>query len=147
MDQTAPIILGRDNGIEVFSVQDGGNVRIADSASDHYYTITRSDIAADRNLALPLLTADDTFDVLGLAQTFSARKTFGAGVTISSGQVIEGTEAAAPGTPAAGQVILYAKSGTPGEWCSKDDAGVETCMSAGSGGSSDPSLYIAYGGL
>ena len=45
-----------------------------------------------------------------------------------------GTESSAPATPAAGKVALYAKSGTPGEWCSKDDAGVETCMSAGSGG-------------
>lgn len=48
--------------------------------------------------------------------------------------IIRSTEAAAPATPAAGQVALYPKSGTPGEWCSKDDAGVETCMSAGSGG-------------
>lgn len=128
-----------------------GGLRLAalsvlDSASNNYYTLTRSDLAADRNLALPLLTADDTFAVLGLAQTYTARRTFGAGLTLSSGQVIEGTEAAAPGTPAAGQVILYAKTGTPGEFCAKDDAGTETCMSAG-GGSSDPSLYIAYGGL
>jgi hypothetical protein len=129
---SADLVTVRDNGSIVFQVQDGGNLRIADSALDHRYTITRSDLAADRNLALPLLTGDDTFAVLGLAQTYSARKTFGAGITLSSGQVIEGTEAAAPGTPAAGQVILYAKSGTPGEWCSKDDAGTETCMSGGS---------------
>lgn len=47
---------------------------------------------------------------------------------------LTGTEAAAPATPASGKVIFYAKSGTPGEFCAKDDAGVETCMSAGGGG-------------
>lgn len=47
---------------------------------------------------------------------------------------ITGTEGAAPATPASGKVVFYAKSGAPGEFCSKDDAGVETCMSAGGGG-------------
>jgi hypothetical protein len=59
----------------------------------------------------------------------------GGKLLLASGNYIEGTEAAAPGTPAAGQVIFYAKSGAPGEFCSKDDGGTETCMSAGSGGS------------
>lgn len=40
------------------------------------YTIVPSAIAAARNLTLPLLTADDTVAVLGLAQTFTAAKTF-----------------------------------------------------------------------
>lgn len=44
-------------------------------------------------------------------------------------------EIVAPATPAAGKVAIYAKTGSPGELCSKDDAGVETCMSAGSGSS------------
>lgn len=47
---------------------------------------------------------------------------------------LEGTEGSAPAAPASGKVRFYAKSGTPGEFCSKDDAGVETCMSAGGGG-------------
>ena len=59
----------------------------------------------------------------------------GGKLLLASGNYIEGTEAAAPAAPAAGQVILYAKSGAPGEFCSKDDGGTETCMSAGSGGS------------
>lgn len=45
-----------------------------------------------------------------------------------------GTEGAAPATPAAGKVVLYAKTGAPGVFCSKDDAGVESCMGAGGGG-------------
>ena len=49
-----------------------------------------------------------------------------------------GTEGSAPATPASGKVLLYPKSGAPGEWCSKDDAGVETCMSAGGGGGGAP---------
>ena len=61
------------------------------------------------------------------------------------GDELEGTEAAAPGTPAAGKVLLYPKSGTPGEWCSKDDAGVETCMSAGGGGGAPTTLDYLVG--
>ena len=41
-------------------------------------------------------------------------------------------EAAAPSTPASGQVVTYAK--TDGLMYSKDDAGTETLMSAGGGG-------------
>lgn len=41
--------------------------------------------------------------------------------------------ALAPATPAAGKVILYPKS--DGLWYSKDDAGTETVLSAGPGGS------------
>ncbi len=47
---------------------------------------------------------------------------------------LEGTESSAPATPASGKVALYAKTGTPGVFCSKDDAGVETCMGGGGGG-------------
>jgi hypothetical protein len=42
------------------------------------------------------------------------------------------TEAAAPSTPAAGKVVIYAK--TDGLMYSKDDAGVETLVSGGAGG-------------
>ena len=43
-----------------------------------------------------------------------------------------GSEAAAPGTPAAATAILYVKA--DGLWYSKDDAGVETLVSGGTGG-------------
>lgn len=70
----------------------------------------------------------------------------GASVTITGadtittpviGSYLEMSEAAAPATPAAGVVRLYAKNSATAEFCSKDDAGTETCMSAGSGGSGD----------
>lgn len=44
------------------------------------------------------------------------------------------TEAAAPSTPAAGKVVVYAKA--DGLMYSKDDAGTETLMSGGAGGGS-----------
>jgi hypothetical protein len=47
-------------------------------------------------------------------------------------------EAAAPATPASGTVIAYAK--TDGLLYSKDDAGVETLVSGGSGGGGAPSV-------
>lgn len=78
--------------------------------------------------------------VLLLASRASAQGIEADGWTLKNptitGSGITQTEAAAPSTPAAGKVVFYAKSGTPGEFCSKDDAGVETCMSAGSGGGS-----------
>jgi hypothetical protein len=43
------------------------------------------------------------------------------------------TEVAAPASPAAGFVAVYAKLAS-GELCSKSSAGIETCMSAGGGG-------------
>ena len=46
-----------------------------------------SAITAPRNLTIPLLTADDTLAVLGLAQTFSAVKTFSAIPVMSGGAV------------------------------------------------------------
>lgn len=52
---------------------------------------------------------------------------------------LDATEAAAPSTPAAGKVRVYAK--TDGLLYSKDDAGTETALgSSGGGGASDPIL-------
>jgi len=48
---------------------------------------------------------------------------------------LDGTVAAAPGTPAAGKLRLYAKTGKV--LAVKDDAGVETVLGAGGGGGSD----------
>lgn len=55
-------------------------------------------------------------------------------------------EAAAPSTPAASRVVIYAKS--DGLMYSKDDAGVETLMSSGSAGNvSTDALWDAKGDL
>jgi hypothetical protein len=51
---------------------------------------------------------------------------------------LDGTVAAAPATPAAGKLRLYAKTGKV--LAVKDDAGVETVLGAASGGSSYPPL-------
>lgn len=47
-----------------------------------------------------------------------------------------GAEGAAPGTPAAATAILYVKA--DGLWYSKDDAGVETLVSGGAAGMTNP---------
>ncbi len=51
-------------------------LNIRNPADTFSYNIVSSAIAANRNLTLPLLTADDTVAVLGLAQTISGVKTF-----------------------------------------------------------------------
>jgi hypothetical protein len=48
---------------------------LGDSNASHNYIFAGSDITANRTITLPLLTANDTFAVLGLAQTFTAKQT------------------------------------------------------------------------
>lgn len=57
------------------------NFALFNPAKTFQYNFRTSAIAANRDITLPLLTANDTFDVLGLAQTFSATKTFDAGAS------------------------------------------------------------------
>jgi hypothetical protein len=78
----APIAIFRDNGTPVFSIEDGGNPKLSDSTGGQFYTIAKSNLAADRQLNLPLLTGTDTFATLGLAQTFDLLQTFTGGVTL-----------------------------------------------------------------
>ncbi len=73
----------------VINVSGSGNVLdLYNPANTYIYTIVTSAIAASYTLTLPLITANDTIDVLGLAQTFSAAKTFGAGLSLSNSQAI-----------------------------------------------------------
>jgi hypothetical protein len=67
------------------STFNSGILRIGNATNTQFYTIVGAAIVAARQLNLPLITATDTFAVLGLAQTFSAAQTFGAGITISAG--------------------------------------------------------------
>ncbi len=55
-----------------------------------------------------------------------------------------GSEGAAPSTPASATAILYVKA--DGLWYSKDDAGVETLVSGGSGGLATIQFVIDGGG-
>ncbi|MBY0263462.1 MAG: hypothetical protein K2Q20_14040, partial [Phycisphaerales bacterium] len=119
------------------------------NTTDHYFTFTSpTDSGADAERFIPLAsfglsvtghTAARTmtipnadFTAVGLAdvQTLT-NKTF---TTPVINNYLDMAEAAAPATPSAGVVRLYAKNTATAEFCSKDDAGVETCMSAGSGG-------------
>jgi len=58
-----------------------------------YYIINSSAIAADRNLTLPALTADDTFGVLGATQTYTGAKTFSLGTTFNGALTVRPTAA------------------------------------------------------
>ena len=60
---------------------------IRNPADTFSYTVVASAITAARNLTVPLITADDTLAVLGLAQTFSAVKTFSAIPVLSGGAI------------------------------------------------------------
>jgi len=58
-----------------------GTFNIREGQTTQVYTIAPGSISADRTLTLPAATGDDTLASIGLAQTFSAAQTFGAGVT------------------------------------------------------------------
>src|SRR3990167_11044788 len=60
---------------------------VRNPADTFSYTIVAGAITAARSLTLPVITGTDTVDVLGLAQTFSAIKTFSAIPVMSRGAV------------------------------------------------------------
>lgn len=94
------------------------------------------------NAARPAATAvpigtlyyDTTNSSLGRSNGTSWESVEGAAGLADQGTItyLDATEAAAPGTPAAGKVRIYAK--TDGLFYSKDDAGVETVVTGGGGG-------------
>jgi len=55
--------------------------QISNAGGTFAYTLVGGAIGASYNLNLPVITANDTFAVLGLAQTFSATQTFTAAAT------------------------------------------------------------------
>ena len=79
--------------------------KIRNPANTFSYIIVGAAILADRNITLPLLAANDTMAVLGLAQTFSAIQTFTAAPIFNS--YIEQKEVSAPTTPAATYNRIY----------------------------------------
>jgi len=52
-----------------------GKLRIANPANTFHYDFTSAAIVANRSLLLPLLSANDTLAVLGIAQTFTGKIT------------------------------------------------------------------------
>lgn len=75
---TGKLLRLRNQTIDRFTVESDGSIKIANPAGSFMYSILPSAIAANYNLTLPLLTANDTVTTLGLAQTFTASKTFSA---------------------------------------------------------------------
>ncbi len=72
IDVSASIV----NGLGVMRINTltryrSGKLSLRDSGNDHNYIFLTSNLAANRNLTFPLLTADDTVAVLGLPQTFT----------------------------------------------------------------------------
>mgnify|MGYP001602780408 FL=1 len=77
---TSISFLKYDDEIQVQSVETA-TLRIINPAFDAEYDIVPAAITAARQLNLPLITATDTFAVLGLAQTFTTGvKTFNSGL-------------------------------------------------------------------
>lgn len=77
------------NGVNIFGVTNDNVIQLNNPANTFKYLITPAALTtADRILNLPLITGTDTFSVLGLAQTYSAAKTFTATVTITDVDVV-----------------------------------------------------------
>ena len=65
-------------------------LKIRENGDEFTYDIISGDIGQNWNLTLPNITSNDTFAVLGLAQTFSAAITFSGGIA-NSGTIAAGT--------------------------------------------------------
>jgi len=60
-----------------FNITKLNSISINDSANNNTFTISSSvDLAADRTINLPLVTADDTFAMLGVSNRFTENNTF-----------------------------------------------------------------------
>jgi hypothetical protein len=87
-------LTGNGTGVASTIVLDNGRTEISavpwlrDSASDHWYKFAVSNLAADRTITLPLLTANDTFVFADFSQTLTNKTltspTIGTGVTLST---------------------------------------------------------------
>jgi len=53
----------------------GSSLTVSDTSDTHQYTIFPSELTASRNIILPAILANDTFNTIGLAQTITAVKT------------------------------------------------------------------------
>ena len=88
-----------------------GKLKLRNPADTYSYNVKSSAITADRDLTIPAITMNDTLATLGLAQTYSAKQTFSAGVNlahqkiedIGTGTISDVMEKASPG---AGDFVL-----------------------------------------
>lgn len=83
---TTYVRLKYDDAVQLESLETA-QLTIRNPADTFSYDIVPGAITADRTLNLPVITGTDTVAVLGLAQTFSAIKTFSAIPVMSGGAV------------------------------------------------------------
>lgn len=90
-------LLGADQTFTGVNTMSGANVithantglKVLDTSADHATTIKQnSNEAANRIANIPALGADDTFAMIGQAQTFSAANTFGSTVAVSTADAL-----------------------------------------------------------
>ena len=85
-DRVSQLFNGSDVGIPDINSSfryRSGKLAVRNPANSFSYNIVGSAITADRNLTLPLLTADDTLVTLNLAQTLTNKVISGATNTIT----------------------------------------------------------------
>lgn len=114
---TIPLLTGNDTfevlglaqtitGVKTFA---SSALLLQNPAATFAYTFVGSAIVAARNLTVPLLTSNDTLAVLGLAQTYGAKRTFVASASGSASiNIIPGT---APSSPNNGDIWVTSNTG------------------------------------
>ena len=119
------------------------NLKIRNPANTFEYSIVGSTIAANRNLTLPLLGADDTIATLGLAsQTFTGTNTFSGSVSFSGNNVTINP------TVAGGNFTLGNTAGTGNIVVGQSTATQQTDIQAGASGvGTTKTINLGTGGL
>jgi hypothetical protein len=87
-----------------------GALQLKDEGNDHWMAFSVDDIASDLTLNFPAITGEDTVSVLGLAQTYSAIKTFSSGLFAGAAKITAG--AGAPAAADADGSIYLRTDGT-----------------------------------
>jgi hypothetical protein len=87
-----------------------GALQLKDEGNDHWMAFSVDDIASDLTLNFPAITGEDTVSVLGLAQTYSAIKTFSSGLFAGAAKITAG--AGAPAAADADGSIFLRTDGT-----------------------------------
>lgn len=106
------------NGVNNFNITTGNVLQLNNPANTFAYSITPSAILANYSLTLPTITANDTFAVLGLAQTLTNKTMTGATNTLTASLLKSATtevDVSAATAPTTGQV-LTATSSTTATW-------------------------------
>ena len=118
------------------------NLKIVGASTSFQYSIVGSAIAANRNLTIPLLGADDTFAFTGATQTFSGTNTFSGSVSITGSNVTINP------TNATGNFTLGNTAGTGTFIVGQSTASQTTNIQAGASGvGTTKTINLGTGGL